>query len=63
MKPKEIARGELVKIIGFTKHNGVYLVVCEWTTGRCYVPYDLMKKAYPKQLIEYYKACSKFVKI
>lgn len=61
--PKQIAKGKLVKIKGFAKTGHKLLVECEFTTGKCYINYELMKEKFPEQLIDYYMSCSKMVKI
>lgn len=61
VRPKDIAKGRFIRILGFAKNDDTLYVLTEWTTGQGYVPYSLMKKKYPEQLIEYYKSCSKFV--
>lgn len=63
LRPRDIVKGEFIQIVGVTRNEDGIHFLCQWTTGQCYIPINLMKKYFPAELIEYYKDCSTFVRI
>lgn len=59
---QDIIQGHPVRVTGLVKKDQEVLALVEWTTGLCYIPYDIVKKSFPDQLMKYYESKSVFVK-
>lgn len=48
-----IVSGRPIKVKGLLEHKEDLLVLMRWTTGECYVPYEIAKEYFHDMLLDY----------